>query len=118
MTESDKPSEQPQVKLGDLKYLDGRRVNHMPENPGEYYGPVTGYSGSLPAVFFLKPNARDQGAPTRARAIQYVVSPPHTFTEESDGTLTIRASIGDHAGPDSESDGWHGYLTKGVWEKC
>jgi hypothetical protein len=88
-----------------------------PEQPGDYCGPVVGFTGDLPAVFFLKPNARDPGAPKRARAIQHVVSPPHVFTEEPDGTLTITASIGDTAGPSSESDGWHGYLTKGEWRK-
>ena len=103
--------------LGQLEFVDGRRVFHMPENPGEYYGPVMGYSGNKPAVFFLKPNARDPGAPARARSVHYVVSPPHVFTEETDGTLSITDSIGDHAGPGSESDGWHGFLTKGVWRK-
>jgi hypothetical protein len=99
----------------------GRRVpvpasgHPVVEQPGDYCGPIRGFTGDLPAVFFLKPNARDPEAPRRARAIQHVTSPPHVFTEESDGTLTITASIGDHAGPDSESDGWHGYLTKGEW---
>lgn len=98
-----------------LPAIDGR-VNH-PQLPGDYCGPVTGYSGTNQTVFFLKPNARDTDAPKRARVIQYVNSPPHTFTEEADGTLTIRASISDCAGPESESDGWHGWLTKGVWHK-
>jgi len=88
-----------------------------PEQPGDYCGPVTGYTGDKPAVFFLKPNARDPGAPARARSVQHVVSPPHVFTEEPDGTLTITASLGDMAGPGSESDGWHGHLTKGIWVK-
>lgn len=86
-----------------------------PEQPGDYCGPVMGYSADKPAVFFLKPNARDPGAPPRARSVQHVISPPHVFTEEPNGHLTIRASIGDHAGPGSDSDGWHGYLTAGVW---
>lgn len=105
------------TRLGELKYFDGRRVSHMPENPGEYYGPVMGYTGEKPAVFFLKPNSRDDNVIGRGRSIQHVVSPPHVFTEEPDGTLTIRQSIGDFAGPGSLGDGWHGYLTKGVWEK-
>lgn len=89
-----------------------------PEQPGDYCGPVTGYAGpGVATVFFLKPNARDPDAPPRARSVHHVNSPPHVFTEEPDGTLTITASIGDHAGPGSESDGWHGYLTKGVWRK-
>lgn len=88
------------------------------EQPGDYCGPIMGYTGDKPAVFFLKPNARDADAPKRARSVQYVVSPPHTFTEEADGSLTIAASIGDYAGPDSESDGWHGFLRKGEWSKA
>jgi hypothetical protein len=99
----------------------GRRIpvpadgHPIVEQPGDYCGPVYGFTGELPAVFFLKPNARDPDAPPRARSVQHVCSPPHTFTEEPDGTLTITASIGDTAGPDSGSDGWHGYLTKGEW---
>lgn len=84
------------------------------ELPGDYCGPLRGFTDDKPAVFFLKPNSRDTGAPPRARSIQHVLSPPHSFTEEADGSLTIRASLGDKAG-DSESDGWHGYLTRGIW---
>lgn len=104
--------------------MKGRRLpvvrgqHPTPELPGDYCGPVMGYTGHLPAVFFLKPNARDADAPRRARTVQYVISPPHIFTEEPDGTLTISASISDHAGPGSESDGWHGYLERGIWRKC
>ncbi len=86
------------------------------EQAGDYCGPLMGFSGSKPAVFFLKPNARDKDAPPRARAVQHVVAPPHVFIEEADGTLTVRESIGDVA-KGSESDGWHGYLTKGEWIK-
>ena len=104
--------------------LVGRRLpvvpgqHPWPELPGDYCGPAMGWTGDKPAVFFLKPNARDPEATSRARSVQHIVSPPHVFTEEPDGTLTITASIGDTAGPGSESDGWHGYLTKGVWKKC
>jgi hypothetical protein len=87
------------------------------EQPGDYCGPFMGWTGDKPAVFLLKPNARDPDAPKRARSVQYVVSPPHVFTENPDGTLTITASIGDLAGENSESDGWHGFLTKGEWHK-
>ena len=38
-------------------------------------------------------------------------------TEEPDGTLTITPSISDLAGPNSVSDDWHGWLTKGEWHK-
>ena len=92
----------------------------FPCEPGEYWGPVMGYTGDKPAVFFLKPNARDEGASGIARSVQHVTSPPHSFTEESDGTLTIRASIGNmHVCGDGETrdDGWHGFLTAGEWVK-
>jgi hypothetical protein len=88
------------------------------ELAGDYCGPLVGFTGNCPAVYFLKPNARDPDAPRRARSIQFVISPPHVFTENPDGTLTITASIGDTAGPGSESDGWHGFLTAGEWKKC
>lgn len=88
-----------------------------PELPGDYCGPIYGYTDDKPAVFFLKPNARESNAPVRARSVHHVTSPPHVFTENTDGTLTITNSIGDTAGPGSESDGWHGYLTQGVWIK-
>ncbi len=96
-----------------LPVVDGKMT--CPTKPGEYCGPVTGYTGDKPAVFFLKPNARDEDAPPAARSLQHVVSPPHTFTEHEDGTLTIAASISDKAVGSDESDGWHGYLERGVW---
>jgi len=97
----------------------GRRLRaadgslRMPERPGDYCGPVTGYTGDVPAVFFLKPNARAADAPPRARSVQHVTSPPHTFRECADGSLEIRASISDLAMGGSESDGWHGWLDEG-----
>lgn len=92
---------------------------HFPclEQPGDYCGPFMGYTADKPCVAFLKPNARDVDAPRRARIVQHVTSPPHHFKEESDGSLTVTASISDQAGQDSESDGWHGFLTKGEWIK-
>jgi hypothetical protein len=99
--------------------MKGRRLplGEWPKEPGDYMGPIYGYTGSVPAVFFLKPNARDEGVPPIARSIQHVVSPPHTFRECPDGSLEIRASLGDmHSGV---SDGWHGYLDEGhEWRKC
>lgn len=97
--------------------IDGRPSVTWPTEPGEYCGPVVGWTGAQPAVFFLKPNARDENAPARARSVQHVCSPPHTFTEEPDGSLTISASISDLAAGGSESDGWHGYLERGVWRQ-
>lgn len=101
-----------------LPVVDGKMTT--PTEPGDYCGPVTGYTGDLPAVFFLKPNARDEGVPARARGIGHVTSPPHTFTEEEDGTLTISASISDRTADDKAgetSDGWHGYLERGIWRQ-
>lgn len=92
----------------------------MPTEPGDYCGPVTGWTGDVPAVLFLKPNARDEGVPPRARSVGYVTAPPHTFIEESDGTLTIRPSISDrtvHDKAGETSDGWHGYLEHGIWRQ-
>jgi hypothetical protein len=91
----------------------------LPELPGDYCGPVMGFTGDVPAVFFLKPNARDADAPPWARSVQHVCSPPHTFTEEADGTLTIAASIGDmHKDFGGVSDGYHCFLEHGVWRKA
>lgn len=100
----------------------GRRVASFAEieQPGDYFGPVTDYTGDMPAVFFLKPNARDDDAPLRARGVQHVCSPPHAFRECADGSLEIRPSISNLAsrgGPGSD-DGWHGYLDEGhVWRQ-
>lgn len=98
----------------------GVRVDHFPENPCEYFGPTTAYTGGVPAVFFLKPNSRDEGIPARARSVGHVCSPPHTFVEEQDGSLTIQPSISNllHGDADGSSDdGWHGYLEHGVWRQ-
>lgn len=102
----------------------GRRVNAITEvlEPGDYFGPTTEYTGGSPAVFFLKPNARDPETPARGRSIQHVCSPPHTFEEQPDGSLKISPSISEfpaHADHTPEfSDGWHGYLDAGhSWRK-
>jgi hypothetical protein len=96
------------------------KITQWPENPGDYVGPVMGYTDDKPAVFFLKPNARDGDVAVRARAVQHVTSPPHTFTEEPDGTLTISASISNLVADDTtgeSDDGWHGYLERGIWRQ-
>jgi hypothetical protein len=92
---------------------------------GDYCGPFVAQSGRGGAkagemagemaaqVWYLLPIARDENVSASARCLHHVVSPPHTFTEESDGTLTIRNSIA--AGP-SEGTYWHGFLTKGRWQ--
>lgn len=100
--------------------LIGRRVATIAEieRPGDYCGPITGYTGPNLSCFFLKPNSRDEGIPPRARSVQHVNFPPHTYRECPDGSLEIRASIGDTAGEGTESDGWHGYLDEGhVWRQ-
>lgn len=95
--------------------LSGRRVGTFAEltQAGDYCGPVMGYTADIPAVFFLKPNARDAGVSPNHRAIQHVVSPPHRFQEEPDGTLSIFDSIGDmHPWG---TDRCHCFLRHGVW---
>lgn len=95
------------------KHTPGRRVHSLAEvtQPGDYFGPVVGYTGDKPAVFFLLPNARDENAKGHGRSIHHVVHPPHWFIEQDDGSLSIQGSIG--AQPH-----WHGYLTRGHWEEC
>lgn len=107
-------------RLQPVPYKDDAGVEHIgiPLDemvPGDYCGPLVGYTGDLPAVFFYKPNARDEDAPPSARSLQHVCSPPHVFTENEDGTLTITASISDRRANGGPSDGWHGYLTNGEW---
>lgn len=89
----------------------------MPEKPGDYVGPATGFTGDKPAVLFLKPGARDPDVPHRRRSVQHIVSPPHTFTEEDDGTLTVEPSISNLTSSGEHDDGWHGYLEHGVWRE-
>jgi hypothetical protein len=102
----------------------GRRVGSIAEieQPGDYFGPTVGYTGDLPAVFFLKPNARDPDARPEARSVQHVCSPPHTFRECPDGSLEIRNSISNllRGDPDGRTDdGWHGFLDEGhVWRRA
>lgn len=100
-----------------LPVVDGKPT--MPEQPGDYCGPVLGYTADLPCVFFLKPNARDEGVPPRARSVQHVVSPPHTFRECADGSLEIRPSISNLTSRGEYDDGWHGYLDEGhEWRRA
>lgn len=77
--------------------------------PGDYCGPLTGFTGPAPAVFFLLPNARDADAPASARGVLHVCAPPHKFRECDDGSLEIRESLS--ANPHRTD--WHGYLDEG-----
>jgi hypothetical protein len=99
----------------------GRRVEsvHDIRFPGDYCGPITGYTGpGMESCFFLKPNSRDPGVPPISRSIQHVNFPPHTYRECEDGSLEIRASIGDTRSGGGESDQWHGYLDEGhIWRQ-
>jgi hypothetical protein len=72
--------------------------------PGDYCGPVFGYTADLPMVRFRLPNG----------SFGHVCSPPHTFRECPDGSLEIRNSIGHHyTDPAGVDRYWHGYLDEG-----
>lgn len=91
--------------------LVGRRVTTVQDiqQPGDYCGPIVGYTGDSPACFFLLPNSRDDDAPPGQRSVHHVCFPPHTYRECADGSLEIRNSIG-------AMPYWHGYLDEGhVW---
>ena len=97
----------------------GRRVHDFTEieQPGDYFGPEK--LDGTETCWFLKPNARDPDVPPRARSVQHVNFPPHTYRECPDGSLEIRNSIGNLIGGDpGTDDGWHGYLDEGhVWRQ-
>ena len=61
-------------------------------------------------MFFVLP--REEGCSEyRHGGIRHVVSPPHVFTEQPDGSLEIRESI-------LADTGWHGYLDAGhLWRQ-
>jgi hypothetical protein len=82
------------------------------ENPCDYYGPTTEFTHH-PSVFFLKPNAHDSGV---RGGIQHCSMPPHIFSENDDGSLTISPSISDTI-RGGASDGWHGFLENGIWRQ-
>jgi hypothetical protein len=77
--------------------------------PGDYCGPIMGYTGSVPMVMYRLPNG----------SIGHVCSPPHTFRECSDGSLEIRNSILHHFTDDAGNDtSWHGFLDEGnLWRE-
>lgn len=98
-----------------MKVTPGRRVPNVEdlELPGDYTGPHDGYCGEgRPAIFFLLPIARDPDVAYAARAIHHVCQPPHTFTEQPDGSIEIRASIGS-VDPKGGPYLWHGFLDRG-----
>lgn len=99
------------VMKGRRVELDGRTPYEALERPGDYVGPLEGYTGGSPSVHFLVPFGPDDNQPEYARSLHHVASPPHQFTEGPNG-LTVTASIG--CGP-KENYYWHGYLTDGDW---
>lgn len=81
--------------------------------PGDYCGPVKGYTADKDAVFFVLPD--DGNLKSGDRGIHHITSPPHVFTEQPDGSLEIRESI---LSVIPSGDGWHGYLDRGnVWRR-
>lgn len=110
--------EHPRPALADEEHaalpMKGRRVATLGDidKPGDYCGPIEGYSGpGVSSVFFLLPNDRygiDPNVPRRG-SLHHVVTPPHIFRECADGSLEIRESIG-------AEPLWHGYLDEGhIW---
>lgn len=88
--------------------LSGRRVASVGEleQPGDYCGPLTGYTGDKPAVFFIPPVDPEEIPTWPHGRIHHVVAPPHVFRDCGDGSIEVRESIG--LGPL-----WHGYLDCG-----
>lgn len=100
----------------------GRRVATVGEieRPGDYCGPVRGYTGDKEACFFRLPIDGGDMEPG-SRSLHHVTFPPHTYRECEDGSLEIRASIGARRGNGEDPAGryiWHGYLDEGhVWRE-
>ena len=102
----------------------GRRVSTVEEvvRPGDYCGPLTGYTGDKEACFFLLPTASGDNPLHRtedANGLHHVTFPPHTYRECEDGSLEIRASIGAYGNNIENGYVWHGYLDEGhQWREC
>lgn len=82
----------------------------MPLEPGDYVGPLVGYTGEKPSVYFRLPVESEH----RDAGLRHITSPPHTFIEEDDGTLTVEPSIL-AVRPAGQGGGWHGFLRHGEW---
>ena len=99
----------------------GRRVRSMGEleRPGDYFGPVRGWTGDKEACFYVLPVCGPRGS--GRFHINHVCFPPHTYRECSDGSLEIRDSILHKAEqPDYQpcKDAFHGYLDEGnTWRQ-
>jgi hypothetical protein len=97
----------------------GRRVTTVADltQPGDYCGPIKGYTADKEACLFRLPIAADT---PEARALHHVTFPPHTYRECADGSLEIRASIGAYGfrHPNQHGHLWHGYLDEGhIWRE-
>lgn len=88
----------------------------LPTEPGDYVGPISGYTGDKPALYFMLPHARDAGTDPQERGVRHITFPPHGIVEEDDGTVTVVGSILAILSPDSRH-GWHGYLERGEWRQ-
>lgn len=87
--------------------------------PGDYCGPLSGYTGDRIACFFRLPIEAPQGGPPDERSLRHVTFPPHSYRECDDGSVEIRESIGAHHCPPRVGYLWHGYLDEGhVWREC
>lgn len=93
----------------------GRRVQSIGEitQPGDYCGPVVGYTADKEACFFRLP--LEPTEPGDA-SLHHVTFPPHVYRECPDGSLEIRESIGAYGHDLALGYRWHGYLDEGhVW---
>lgn len=101
------------------KLTPARRVASVAEleAEGDYCGPLSGFTGDKPAVFFILPGEQARSSTWPHGRIGHVTIPPHTFRECGDGSLELRASIG-HRGDQAEGYAWHGYLDEGnTWRE-
>jgi hypothetical protein len=86
------------------------------EKPGDYCGPAEGTIGKPPDGLERIPVRRVAFMlPIETGNVFHCQEPPHKFTEELDGTLTITASILASWGNKDNRQSWHGFLTKGEW---
>jgi len=111
-----------------IQHVDGQDPYHELTQPGDYLGPIHGYSGGVPAVFFILPvdlaptekpddwTDEEFASVRRFKNLAHVCSPPHVFRECADGSLEIRESILCTKRWKGQERQWHGYLDQGhVW---
>ena len=106
-----------------IKHVEGQDPYHELTQLGDYTGPIMGYTGDRPAVFFLLPQPwrwtsddEEEKSHISFHHLVHVCSPPHVFRECADGSLEIRESILTTRHWKGEEQQWHGYLDEGhVW---